>query len=48
MLRVNIKHSTRLGKTFLVGWVAGWLGSLVRKAENKLWLSCAKLSAAKA
>ena len=25
------KHSARLSKTFLVGWVAGWL----RKAENK-------------
>ena len=27
----ELKHSARLGKTFPVGWVAGWL----RKAENK-------------
>ena len=27
----ELKHSARLGKTFPVGWVGGWL----RKAENK-------------
>ena len=27
----ELKHSARLGKTFIVGWLAGWLG----KAENK-------------
>ena len=27
----ELKHSARLGKTFPVGWLAGWL----RKAENK-------------
>ena len=30
------KHSARLSKTFLVGWVGGLVGGRVRKAENKV------------
>ena len=38
----KVQHSTKLGKTFPVGWVGGWLGGWVAgwgKAGNKANLS---------
>ena len=34
-LCAELHHSARLGKTFPVGWVGGWLAEWVRKAEIK-------------
>ena len=37
---VELKHSARLGKTFPVGWVAGWVGGS-EKLRIRLKLSTA-------